>query len=232
LFVAGPDDDFSVIGAGAVQWAMSVPAVPVAITVPARVWDEFRTAAPESRAKALLREGEALVSGMDPATLERTLCEVGAAGSAVAALAEIGADVALVESAAGVVRATATPPATRADDDRARSAAERFLFTFLESLPETAGRFKLNASLDFPFGPRPAEVDLLCRSPRVAIEVDGYFHFLGADGYRRDRAKDWELQRRGYVVLRFLAEDVIPQLEVIRDRILDALTVTPLGGSP
>jgi hypothetical protein len=32
--------------------------------------------------------------------------------------------------------------------------------------------------------------------------------------------------------LRFLAEDVIPQLEMIRDRILDALTITPLGVNP
>jgi len=35
--------------------------------------------------------------------------------------------------------------------------------------------------------------------------------FLTPDSYRRDRTKDWELQRRGFVVLRFLAEDVIPQ---------------------
>ena len=74
-----------------------------------------------------------------------------------------------------------------------------FSSTFLESLPETAGRFELNAALDFRFGPRPAEVDLLCRSPRIAIELDGYFHFLAPDGYRRDRTKDWELQRRGYL---------------------------------
>ena len=38
--------------------------------------------------------------------------------------------------------------------------------------------------LDFRFGPRLAEVDLLCRSRRIAIELDGYFHFLGPDGYR------------------------------------------------
>jgi hypothetical protein len=232
LFVAGSNDDFSEIGAVAVRWAMSAPAVPIAVAVPAGMWEEFRTAAPESRAKAVLREGEAVVSGTDPVTIERALSEAGPVGSAVTALAAIGADAALVESAIGVARAAATPPATHADDDRARSAAERFLFAFLESLPETAGRFELNASLDFPFGPRPAEVDLLCRSPLIAIELDGYFHFLGADGYRRDRAKDWELQRRGYLVLRFLAEDVIPQLEAIRDRILDALAVTPLGGSP
>jgi len=49
---------------------------------------------------------------------------------------------------------------------------------------------------------------------------------------RRDRTKDWELQRLGFVVLRFLAEDVIPQLEIIRDRILDAFNLTPLGAQP
>ena len=50
---------------------------------------------------------------------------------------------------------------------RCERAAEQFLFEFLESLPETAGRFELNALLDFRFGPRPAEVDLLCREPRL-----------------------------------------------------------------
>ena len=94
------------------------------------------------------------------------------------------------------------------------------------------GRFELNAALDFPFGPRRAEVDLLCRSPRIAVEVDGYFHFRAPDGYRRDRAKDWELQRRGYLVLRFLAEDVIANIEMIRDRILDALNLSPFGAHP
>ena len=232
LFVAGSGDDFSAVSPVVVRWATSVPAVPVAVVVPSAVWGDFLTGAPESRAKALLREGELAVTAIDPATVERTLSEAGAAGSAVTALAAIGPDAALVESAVGVVRATAAPPPTLADDDRARSAAERFLFAFLESLPETAGRFELNASLDFPFGPRPAEVDLLCRASRIAIELDGYFHFLAPDGYRRDRTKDWELQRRGYLVLRFLAEDVFPRLEMIRDRILDALTVTPHGAQP
>jgi very-short-patch-repair endonuclease len=211
---------------------MRVPAVPIAVVVPAGVWDEYLAVAPQSRVKALLREGELRVPALDAATVERTLREAGAGGSAAAALAVNGADAALVEAAVGVVRATAAPPATEAEDDRARSAAERFLFAFLESLPETAGRFELNASLDFRFGQRLAEVDLLCRSPRIAVELDGYFHFLAPDDYRRDRSKDWELQRHGYLVLRFLAEDVIPRLEMIRDRIVDALTVTPHGAQP
>jgi len=232
LFVAGSSDALSAIGQVAVQWAALVPAVPIAVAVSPAVWDQYLAAAPESRTKAILREGEIAVAGIEPTWIEWTLNEAGAIASVAATLAAVGADAALVGAAVSLVRATVAPPTSQADEDRARSAAERFLFAFLESLPETAGRFELNAVLDFRFGPRSAEVDLLCRSPRVAIELDGYFHFLAPEGYRRDRAKDWELQRRGYVVLRFLAEDVIPQLEVIRDRITAALTLTPFGGYP
>jgi hypothetical protein len=232
LFVAGSTDDFSAAGQEAATWAMRVPAVPIAVTVPGRVWNEYLVIAPESRTKALLKEGELTVAAMDAATVAQTLTEAGATRSMIATLAANGTDAALLDAAVAAVRAAGEPSTNPAQDDGARSAAERFLFRFLESLPETAGRFELNATLDFAFGPRPAEVDLLCVSPPTAIELDGYFHFLAPDGYRRDRTKDWELQRRGYVVLRFLAEDVIPQLETIRDRILDALTLTPPGEHP
>ena len=232
LFVSSSTNELSYVGDVAAKWAMRTPAVPVAVAVPAEVWDEFLTTTPESRAKAILREGEVSVPAMDAATVNRALSEAGASGNAAAAVAANGADPALVEAAIAAVWATLAPPTNEIEDDRARSAAERFLVEFLESLPETAGRFELNATLDFRFGPRPAEVDLLCRSPRIAIELDGYFHFLKSDGYRRDRSKDWELQRRGFVVLRFLAEDVIPQLETIRDRILEAMNVTQTGANP
>jgi hypothetical protein len=229
VFVSGSVDELSTAGHAAATWALRVPAVPVALVVPAGVWGEYLVNAPESRTKALLKEGEVTVPAVDAATVERALTGAGVARKAVAVIAPHGADEALFDAAVAAVRATDRPPTNEEQVDRARSAAERFLFRFLESLPETAGRFELNATLDFGFGPRPAEVDLLCRAPRIAIELDGYFHFLAPEGYRRDRAKDWELQRRGFVVLRFLAEDVIPNLEIIRDRILDALN-TP--GAP
>jgi very-short-patch-repair endonuclease len=107
--------------------------------------------------------------------------------------------------------------------DRARSAAERFLFERLESLPETAGQFEQNAPLGFRFGTKEAEADLCARSLHLVIEVDGYFHFLGPEGYRRDRRKDWELQRRGFLVLRFLAQDVVTHMEEMLDTILEAV---------
>ena len=110
-----------------------------------------------------------------------------------------------------------------ANDDLARSKAERALYEMLESWPETTGLFELNGKLDFRFGPRLAEVDLLCRALRIAIEVDGFFHFQSDEAYRRDREKDWELQRHGYLVLRFLAADILPQIVEIRDRVFAAV---------
>ncbi len=232
LFVTGTACDLLNLSPHAANCAVRVPAVPIAISVPATAWAEYLAAAPESRAKSLLREGEVPVPVPDATTVERDLKDAGAEAGAAAVLAANGADAILVESAVALVRATAVSPDSEAEANWARSTAEQFMFEFLESLPDTAGRFELNATVDFRFGPRLAEVDLLCRAPPIALEIDGYFHFLDAAGYRRDRAKDWELQRRGYLVLRFLAEDVIPQLELIRDRILDALARTPPGGPP
>jgi hypothetical protein len=229
LFIPDSNDALADVGDVAARFSMQVPTVPVAIAVTERNWDVYLKSAPESRTKALLKEGELVVAVLDPETVERTLTDAGVMGSTAAAVAASGADAALVESAVAVLQATAVPPQSESEQSRARSAAEQFLFEFLESLPETAGKFELNGALDFRFGRRPAEVDILCRSPRVAIELDGHYHFQALDNYRRDRAKDWELQRRGFVVLRFLAEDVITQLETIRDRILEALSVASPG---
>src|SRR5688572_3084271 len=53
----------------------------------------------------------------------------------------------------------------------ARSAAEAALFEALEATPATAGRFALNESLSVRFGPCAAEIDLLARNDRIAIEL-------------------------------------------------------------
>lgn len=51
---------------------------------------------------------------------------------------------------------------------------ETFLFKRLESLPETKGRFALNAALPIAFDPAGTmEVDLLSAEARVAVELDG-----------------------------------------------------------
>jgi very-short-patch-repair endonuclease len=91
----------------------------------------------------------------------------------------------------------------------ARSVAEATLFEALEATPSTAGRFRLNESLSVRFGPTAAEVDLLSRKDRIAIEIDGMHHFADLVCYRRDRRKDLLLQTQGFVVVRLLAEDVV-----------------------
>jgi very-short-patch-repair endonuclease len=108
--------------------------------------------------------------------------------------------------------------------NRARSASEAFLYRRLESLPETTGRFRLNAELPIPFdGWGKLEVDLLCSHWRVAVEIDGGQHLSDPDAYRRDRRKDALLQENGYLVLRFLAEDISKRLDEILDAILRVL---------
>jgi hypothetical protein len=107
------------------------------------------------------------------------------------------------------------------DDDAACSAAERFLFERFESVAETAGLFKLNATLDFYFGSnRLIEVDLAARTLKLAVEVDSDHHFHDPEAFRRDRRKDLELQKHGYLVVRVLADDVVERLEEVMDTIL------------
>ena len=57
----------------------------------------------------------------------------------------------------------------------------------------------------------------------MVIELDGAQHLADAEAYRRDRRKDRLLQENGYLVLRFLAEDVGKDLDQVLDAILRAL---------
>ena len=137
--------------------------------------------------------------------------------ASVRRLVRDGADAPLANLFVHAVR-TVTPTAEGAE--RARSASEAFLYQRLETLPETAGRFQLNVKLPIPFdGWGQMEVDLLYGKGRVAIELDGAQHLENADAYRRDRRKDLLLQENGYIVLRFLAEDVGKHLDSVLDAI-------------
>jgi superfamily II DNA or RNA helicase/very-short-patch-repair endonuclease len=122
------------------------------------------------------------------------------------------------------VYAARKPSAEAEGVDRARSASEAFLYRRLETLPQTTGRFRLNAELPIPFdGKGRMEVDLFCAEKRVAVELDGAQHLGDAEAYRRDRRKDALLQEHGCFVLRFLAEDAGKQLDHVLDAIVRAL---------
>ncbi len=117
------------------------------------------------------------------------------------------------------------PPAPDAErSERARSASEAFFFHRLETLPATKGCFRLNARLAIPFDDRgEMEVDFLCEGKRIAIEIDGAQHLGDAAAYRRDRRKDLLLQSHGYLVLRFLAQDLGRELDNVLDTVLRAM---------
>ncbi len=109
--------------------------------------------------------------------------------------------------------------------ERARSAAEAFLFQRLETLAPTAGKFCLNVELPIPFNERGAmEIDLLCAQARLVLELDGLQHLADTEAYRRDRRKDRLLQENGYFVLRFLTEDVGKDLDSVLEIIQRTLT--------
>ena len=115
---------------------------------------------------------------------------------------------------------------------RARSAGEAFLYRRLETLPETKGRFQLNVRIPIPFdGQSQMEVDFVNEALRIVIELDGAQHLSDAEAYRRDRRKDRLLQQSGYLILRFLAEDVGKDLDGVLDSILQSLVGRERSGS-
>jgi hypothetical protein len=133
-----------------------------------------------------------------------------------------GVDTALASLFVHVAR----PAPSDADGaERARSATEAFLYRRLETLAETKGCFGVNVVLPIAFdGMGRLEVDLLCADARVAVELDGAQHLADPVAYRRDRRKDQLLQENGYLVLRFLAEDVGKELDLVLDGIARALS--------
>jgi very-short-patch-repair endonuclease len=141
--------------------------------------------------------------------------------ASVRRLVRDGVDTPLARLFAHVTR---QPHADADGVDRARSATEAFLYRRLETLSETKGRFKLNVVLPIAFdGTGSLEVDLCCEAAGVAVELDGAQHLSDPAAYRRDRRKDQLLQENGYVILRFLAEDVGKELDSVLDTILRSL---------
>ncbi|MCG8417607.1 MAG: DUF559 domain-containing protein [Proteobacteria bacterium] len=174
---------------------------------------DFETAGNE-QFKSSDRSAVSLVSNREIAGSMARLDSIGAAP---------GLTRSLLQAAQHREAAASTARSDETGRDRARSEAELFLFEALAALPETCGLFFLNKRLDFRFGRSAIEVDIACSSLRIAIEIDGYYHFRDADAYRRDRRKDLTLQTHGYVVVRFLADDVIIALDRVLDTIVEVV---------
>jgi hypothetical protein len=182
----------------AVERATRVPAHPIAVLASAAVIAEWRRGR-DDRTSAMVDEGLAEVADRRSADARDARSRTGSA------------EVADRRSADALDVRSRTEVADRRSADAldARSLAELALFHALEATPATSGRFELNAHLAVMFGDRAAEVDLLSRTDRIAIEVDGYRHFAGPEEYRRDRRKDLLLQGQGLLVVRLLADDVL-----------------------
>jgi hypothetical protein len=216
--------------------AEAEPRLPSFMAIEPEELDRYHAIGPESRARALVRAGTVNIAALDGPEISRRLDgAVPGASTALAAsvrrLVTDGASDRLVTLFVEAARATAAVTPEMEHDDRARSAAERFLFERLDTLPQTAGKFTLNTKLDFPFGgAQTIEVDLAAPELALAIEVDGYYHFCNADAYRRDRRKDVELQKHGFLVLRVLADDVVRRLEDVLDQILAAVAFAARRG--
>lgn len=208
------------------------PLVCAAVIVTDACIDAYLAGSAESRNKAMVRQSlvRVQVAGRD-ATLSKD-----AIGAQVATptdrvdaqrsrsyLALVGAD-AEVMAAVDEAEARHAQPAL-ASDDGARSAAERLLFQTLAAHEETAGLFALNRRIDIRFGTAPMEIDLSCLRLGIAIEIDGYYHFTDADAYRRDRRKDVLLQTHGFLVLRFLAVDVVTAIDLVVDTVVHAVNI-------
>jgi very-short-patch-repair endonuclease len=215
--------------------AQAVPILPVAVAAPSEAVDACLEQTPNSHWQALLREGMVPIEGLLLHELNQRLKSNGLDPShvlsALQRLVADGVSADLAEKFAEAARHVEQRDTTDQEDE-ARSKEERFLYERLESLAATAGLFALNQRVDFLHGHVPAEIDLLCADLKLAIEVDGsYYHLGNQDAYRRDRRKDWLLQRQGYLVLRFLADDVVLRLEEILDTILAAVELRRRPGA-
>jgi very-short-patch-repair endonuclease len=211
----------------AARLCAAVPSLAIALSVDRPSVDAF-LAEGESQAHAMVREGLVDLAGPSPEELKRRLRMLGvqhveALAESVGRLAEDGASGELVTRFGQAARRSEAAAKDPAEADGARSEAERFMRLLLDEMPDTQGLFDLNTRAEFRINNRPVEVDFLSDRLRIAIEIDGYYHFQGPEAYRRDRRKDLALQRHGYLVLRFLAMDVVERLQEIRNTLREVV---------
>jgi len=180
---------------------------------------------PETRWESLLCEGLVNVADTEPIhpvppSVFATALD--ATTRYVARMADVGEDRLLVRYYERAAHAALSPAyAGPCTFPGARSWSEAVLFTALEADSRTRGQFRLNVPVHTadPVLPR-VEVDLLAAGVRTAVEVDGPFHFRCEQDYRHDRRKDLALQQAGYLVLRFLAGDVVTRLDEVLNTIV------------
>lgn len=212
--------------------ATSIPVLPIGMIIDPDIYGIEKGRSGSTRRGVLLQEGLIEVESVALETLtERLRTEGVIPPPSAMTLARLTADGLAPDIADAYVdaihRVRANDPDDAAEDFR--SVHERFLFEQLEAIPATAALFRPNRPLPFRHGSHAAVADLLAESLKIVVEVDGRHYHLTDEQFRRDRRKDWLYQRHGYLVLRFLAEDVVEDLESIVTTILEAIELRRSG---
>lgn len=214
--------------------AAAAPMFPVAVAVTQAQYGAI-PAGDSSRAGAMAREGLIAVEGIGQSELEARLRSAGVnplpAADAIRRLVAEGLSEDVAHAFVETARIVRHPTPDEIQSDF-RSAPERFLFEQLESMVDTMGLFRPNVELHFFHGNKPAEADLVAERMKIVVEVDGGHYHLSQQQYRRDRRKDVLYQRHGYLVLRFLAEDVVDDLETVLTTILEVVSLRRDGYNP
>jgi very-short-patch-repair endonuclease len=116
------------------------------------------------------------------------------------------------------------PAIARARELRKNSTdAERLLWQHLRLRQINGDRFRRQ---------RPVGryiLDFVCLEKRVAVEIDGGQH---SEAVSYDRQRDEWLRKQGFVVLRFWNDEVLTQIEGVKEVIWKALKETPPWSSP
>ncbi len=227
LLVLLPEDDRATVALTALaQMVEAVPQMPVTLALTVAQVQYLLNELPESRAKAMLRSGLIDVPSSELGNIRQRLSDRNLDSEQLQSLLNLAKTHGTTPDVLDTALALLDPahqPETAEAAEVYRSQAEWFLAQYLEAKPTTTGRFQVNARLDIDFGGRPMEVDFLDGAAKIVIELDGHYHFQCLDNYRRDRRKDRLLQQQGFLVLRFLSEDVVRDLEGILDAVDQAL---------
>jgi hypothetical protein len=100
-----------------------------------------------------------------------------------------------------------------------RARTHELLHDALARDPRTANLFTPDVPVPTHDRERAVVVDLFARDALFAVQIDDWHHVRDPQSYRRTRIQDVWLQRAGFFVTRFLAEDVEQRLERVVEEI-------------
>ncbi|MBB6610991.1 endonuclease domain-containing protein [Pontibacter sp. Tf4] len=97
--------------------------------------------------------------------------------------------------------------------------AEQVLWQELRSWRMSGRKFRRQHSIENFI------VDFYCAAERLVIEIDGTVHDT-PEAIANDKLRDEKLRNWGYAVLRFRNDEVLENLEAVKDKITSFLKVT------